>query len=148
MTDGVTRSSIEEQLALTGEIYTTTSGSSMKPLFRTHGCTVKLVRYTGEAKRDDVLLWRDTGGKYLLHRVVRVTEEGYITCGDNRRTLDPPVAREQVLAVLAGYYRGERFVPLTARRYRLYVCLWGRRNLLRTACLALRDGVKRMLGRR
>ncbi len=147
MTDGMTHSSVEEQLALHREVYTTTSGDSMKPLFRTHGCTVKLVAYTGDAARDDVILWRDASGKYLLHRVIRVTEDGYITRGDNRRRDDPPVLRRQVYAVLDGYYRGERFVPLTARRYRLYVRLWGRPNAVRAAYLWVRDGVKRLLGR-
>ncbi len=146
MTGSVTYSSVEEQLALRGEVYTTTTGNSMRPLFRTHGCAVRLVAYTGEAKRDDVILWRDASGKYLLHRVVKVTPEGYITRGDNRIKNDPPILHEQVKAVLAGYYRGEKYVPVTARRYRLYVWTWGRPNWLRAICLRVRTGLKRLFG--
>ncbi len=148
MTDGIHHSSVEEQLAQHGELYTTTSGDSMKPLFRTHGCTVKLVVPQRAIKRDDVVLWRSGGVKYLLHRVVRVTDDDMvITRGDNRRQDDPPVARGEILAVLDGYYKKEKFVPVTARRYRLYVRLWGRPNVLRNIYLWLRDGVKRICGR-
>ncbi len=146
MTD-VVHSSIEEQLVLRGELLSTTTGDSMKPLFHTHGCTVKLVAYEGSAARDDVILWQDASGKYLLHRVVGVTEEGYLTRGDNRRRNDPPVSRDRVRATLAGYYRKETFVPLTARRYRIYVALWGRPNFVRSAILWARDLARRFIGK-
>ncbi len=148
MNEKIFHSSIEEQLALHGVVYTTTEGDSMKPLFHTHGCTVKLVAYEGDAKCFDVILWRDACGKYLLHRVVAVTEDGYITRGDNRRHNDPPITEAQVVARLEGYYKGETFVPLTSRRYRMYVATWGRPNPVRGAWLLTRDLVRRMLGRK
>ncbi len=143
----MTHSSVEEQLAEQGVVYTTTSGDSMRPLFHHHGCTVKLIAYTGNAKRGDVILWRDGSGKYLLHRVVRVTENGYITRGDNRRREDPPVGHAQVMAVLDGYYKKERFTSVSSRRYRAYVVTWGRPNFLRNIVHWLRDIARRMVGR-
>ncbi len=148
MTFDVTHSSMEEQLALHGEHYATTVGYSMKPLFRNHGQTVKLVKYAGSAKRDDVIMWRDHTGKYLLHRVVRVTPDGYVTRGDNHRHDDPPVTHDRVVAVLVGYYKKEKYIPVTARRYRMYVRMWGRPNFLRTAWQWLRDLARRCLGKK
>ncbi len=147
MTVNKTFSTIEEQLSLHGEHYATTWGDSMKPLFRTRGCTVKLIPYRGDAKRDDVVLWREPTGKYLLHRVVRVTEKGLVTRGDNRRLDDPEIPHDWVIAVLAGYYRKEKFVPLTSRRYRAYVRLWGRPNFIRAVWQRTRDLARRCVGR-
>ncbi len=148
MTDGVILSSVREQLDLVGVVYTTTEGDSMRPLFHTHGGTVRLVKYAGGAKRDDVILWQDASGKYLLHRVVRVTDVGYITRGDNRRRNDPAVAEAQVAAVLDGYYKGERFVSVASCRYRMYVATWGRPNPVRAVILWLRDLARRALGKK
>ncbi len=144
-----THSTIEEQLALHGEHYATTVGFSMKPLFRTRGQVVKLLPYRGDIKLYDVILWRDATGKYVLHRVVKITDGGYITRGDNHRKDDPEVARDGVIAVMDGYYKKEnKFISRTSRRYRAYVRLWGRPNFFRTSILWLRDLARRCLGRK
>ena len=139
---------IEEELAAHGVHYSTTVGDSMAPMLCHHRNTVVLRTPKGRAKLYDVILFHRPDGRYVLHRVIRVTEEGYITRGDNRRKNDAPVPEEQLLAVLDGYYKKKKLISSTSRRYRLYVALWGRPNLIRLSYQVLRDVVRRLVGKR
>lgn len=136
-----------EELALHGTLCTTTSGDSMAPLFRTHRSMVSLHTPQGRAKRRDVILFHRPDGRYVMHRVVRVTEDGYITRGDNRRRNDAPVPEEQLLAVMDGYRRGKRFITTDRLGYRLYVFFWGMPNPLKFLLFNLRDFLRLLVGR-
>lgn len=138
---------IEAQLDEHGVYYATTVGDSMAPLFHTHQKVVFLRKKTGRLRRLDVPLVRRDDGGYVLHRIVRVLPDGYVTRGDNRLHCDPPVREDQVLARMEGYYTGSVYTPVTAPRYRAYVCFWAGRNPWRLAflaCCALLGKVRRI----
>lgn len=139
---------IEEELARHGVHYSTTVGDSMAPMLRQRRNTVVLRTPKGRAKRYDVILFLRPDGRYVLHRVIRVTEDGYITRGDNRRQNDAPVPEEQLLAVMDGYYKKKKYISPTSLRYRIYVALWGRPNFLRYLYHSARDLARRILGKR
>ena len=73
------QSTIEEELAAHGVHYATTEGDSMEPLFHTHQSVVCFRPYTGRLKRLDVPLVRREDGHCVLHRIVKVRKDGYIT---------------------------------------------------------------------
>lgn len=134
---------IEEELAEAGVFYGTTSGVSMKPLLRHRGQTIVLRPLGGAraCKHDIVLARRVQDGHYILHRVIRVLEDGYITRGDNCLHRDAPISEKQLLARFEGYYRGDAFIAADARRCRLYLRLWVQ-NPCRTLYLALREAAR------
>ena len=70
----------------------------------------------------DVAFYR-RGEKYVLHRVISVTDGGYLTRGDNTYTLER-VPEEQVLGVLTSFLRDGREYDVTDPRYLMYVRLW------------------------
>ncbi|MBQ8813380.1 MAG: S24/S26 family peptidase [Lachnospiraceae bacterium] len=88
------------------------SGNSMSP-FLIHGRdTVYLSRLTRPARRGDVLLYRRTGGAYILHRVYRVERDSYTMVGDAQAVLEPGIRPEQVIAVMTSALRkGKRQGP-------------------------------------
>lgn len=138
---------LEAALKENGVLYYTTVGDSMAPLLRTHRNTVVLRTPTEEVKRGDVILFHRPGGAYVLHRVIRVTNEGYETRGDNRRHSDRFVPKDCLLAVMDGYYKKKRFISPTRFSYRLYVRVWGMPNPLRRLCLFTRDALRRLVGK-
>lgn len=141
-------STIEEELSQHGVYYATTEGDSMEPLFHTHKSVVCFRPKTRRLLRFEVPLVRREDGHCVMHRIVRVTPEGYIMRGDNRRIDDPFVPESEVIGVMDGYYRGEKFVPVTALRYRAYVFFWGRPNPIKTLWLLLQGGCRRLRRKR
>ena len=64
-------------------------------------------------------------GNYILHRVMKTKPDGYVLCGDNQWVLEWGINDEQVLGVLKGFYRGERYVDCEKNRlYHIYVAIW------------------------
>lgn len=134
---------IEEELAEAGVFYGTTSGVSMEPLLHHRGQTIVLRPLGGARarKHDIVLARRAQDGHYILHRVIRVLEDGYITRGDNCLHRDAPISEAQLLARFEGYYRGDAFIAADAHRCRLYLHLWVQ-NPCRMLYLALREAAR------
>ena len=77
-------STFEEMLADYGMIAYTTKGRSMEPLFHQGRDIVIISPPNGRLKPMDVALYR-RGKAYVLHRVIEVTEDGYLIRGDKWR---------------------------------------------------------------
>jgi hypothetical protein len=125
-----------------GFLITAPYGSSMKPLIRPHLDTVKLI-HKETINRLDVVLYLRRNGDYLLHRVIRIKDNNIYLCGDNHWRLETGVTKEQVIAVLAGVYRKEKYVACDSWRYRIYSIVWSRLRFLRW----LRDFFKRLVNK-
>lgn len=117
---------VVERLQAGQEVVLTVTGGSMRPLFW-HGRTrVLLAKAEGESLRKyDIPLYKRENGQYVLHRVIKVKKgnEGYIITGDAQWETEE-VLPSRVLGKVIGIYRGERLLPVTAFRYRLYERVW------------------------
>ncbi len=87
----------------------TPTGNSMLPLIEEGKDTVKIVPVTVPLKKYDVILYRRPNGKYVLHRIVKITKKGYVLCGDNQVGLEKYVKDGWVIGVMEGYYKGENY---------------------------------------
>lgn len=117
------------ELMHSGFYATTTVGRSMLPLLRERRDSVKLIPAPTTLQSKDVALYLRPDGSLVLHRVLDVRPEGYTMCGDGQVRCEYAVPHAAVLGVMEGYWRDERYIPCTARRYRFYTWLW---------CLSLR----------
>ena len=116
-------STVEETLARQGSCICFPRGISMWPILRNGIDSVLLVPVT-QVKKHDAVLFRRENGQGVLHRVRTVGKDGYGMCGDGQWQVEYPVPREKVVAVVAGYYRREKFLPARSLRCRLYVLFW------------------------
>lgn len=119
----MTERTIEQELDLRGYGLFQTVGDSMEPLLHNRKSTVVIKKKTGPLKRYDVALYRRPHKKeYVLHRVVRVLEDGYLIRGDNRIWREK-VPEEWVVGVMAGCFETEenRYVSCECRIYRKYL---------------------------
>ena len=96
----------------------------MLPLIRQGRDLVVIERVSGRLKKYDVPLYRRDGGQYVLHRVLKVRQDDYVLCGDNRWRRETGVTDRHVRGVLTAVVRDGKELPVTDRRYRLYVHLW------------------------
>ncbi len=120
----MSNSSIEEILADEGRLVYSNVGDSMLPLIRQGRDLVVIERVSGRLKKYDVPLYRRDGGQYVLHRVLKVRQDDYVLCGDNRWRRETGVTDRHVRGVLTAVVRDGKELPVTDRRYRLYVHLW------------------------
>ena len=55
-----------------------------------------------------MVLYRRQNGAYVLHRIAAIGADGtYMMCGDAQTVLEPGIRREQLLAVVTDFARGE-----------------------------------------
>ena len=105
-----------------GEIVITGfSGTSMLPMLRSGKDRVVIEKITSKPKCNDVPLYMSGGRKYILHRIVKVKPQGYVIRGDNLYRNEYNVTDKDIIGVLTGFYRGDKFFSCKSPRYKLYV---------------------------
>lgn len=116
---------LAEVLHSGGEVTLTVTGSSMSPLLRHRRDRVCLTKPPEIGlQKYDIPLFVRPDGKYVLHRIVAVKAGGYAVAGDNQTVREYPVRPEQVIGVVSGIWRGDKYIPCTDFRYRAYCRLW------------------------
>lgn len=119
------KSTFEEELARTGKLVYTNVGDSMLPLIRQDRDLLIIGKKPeGRLKKYDVPLYRRDSGKYVLHRILKVREQDYVICGDNRWKREYGITDRHIIGVLTGIVRDGRTVSVNDRWYQLYVHLW------------------------
>ena len=89
---------LDEVLDSGSEISLMASGVSMEPYIRDKTDKITIVKVTGELKKGDVPLYKRDNGKFVLHRVVGIGNEGYIMRGDNQWVTEYPVKKSSIKA--------------------------------------------------
>jgi len=120
----MSNSSFEEILKNEGRLIYTNVGNSMWPLIREGRDLLVIERPVGRLKKYDVPLYRRDSGQYVLHRVLKVRENDYVICGDNRWHRETGITDRHIIGVLAAIVRDGKKLPVTDWRYRLFVHLW------------------------
>ena len=112
------RLKIEEVMELQGSYIGPTVGVSMLPMLKNRRDTIVVKPKTERLKPLDVALYR-RGDAYVLHRVLRPVEGGYIIRGDNCYS-DENVPEEAVFGVLTEFFRKDKHYFCTDKKYLRY----------------------------
>lgn len=110
---------IEDIIAREGVYVSTISGRSMNPMLVNRRDTVAISPVSGRLKKYDVALYK-VGGKYVLHRVVKVLPDSYIMCGDNCISLEYGITDADIIGKLCEVWRGDEKLDLNSLSYRWY----------------------------
>lgn len=106
-----------------GQLIIAPVGQSMLPLLRPSRDTVVLEPPCFPLRRFDVALYERPDGLMVLHRVLRAAGDEYVLRGDNQAESET-VRREQICAVMTGFFQGERYFFVRSPWYRAYCRLW------------------------
>lgn len=127
---------IEEKLALGGKVTFYPKGTSMLPLIRQGKDRVTLKKQEEPLRKNDVVFYRREDKSFILHRLVKILSDGtYVMCGDNQTVFETGIKDNNVIGVMTGVYRGEKFVSADDFSYRLYVRTLPLRRLWRKSFL-------------
>lgn len=110
---------IEDVLLATGRYVGPTVGMSMFPMLKNRRDTIVVKAKTERLRPLDVALYK-RGDAYILHRVLTVTDAGYIIRGDNCYA-DEIVPEEAVIGVLTEFFRKDKHYYCTDEKYLRYV---------------------------
>ena len=117
-------STFEEIIRRDGRLVYTSVGDSMLPFIRSGKDLLVIEKPQGRLKKYDVPLYRRDSGQYVIHRVLKVRENDYVICGDNRYSREYGITDRHIIGVLTAIVRDGREIPVTDWRYMLYVHLW------------------------
>ncbi len=115
---------LEDILKRDGVLVYKTRGKSMLPMLRQNRDLVTIRPVSGRLKKFDVPLYRRKSGGYLLHRIIAVTENGYVIRGDNTYTNETDVTDSDIVGVLTSFRRNGKDCSVDSKSYRLYVRVW------------------------
>lgn len=123
----INESHMVKALEKQGKIVTVPVGISMWPMLKNRRDHIVIVPVTRPLRRYDVPMYRRSQrNKFVLHRIIRVKKDGgYVICGDNLWRKEYDVRDEDIVGVLAGFFKGERYVDCeTSSLYHAYVYIW------------------------
>lgn len=118
------KTTFEKELERKGTITYTCKGVSMLPLLRQKRDLFTVTKRQGRCKKYDVALYRRADGAYVLHRVVKVCEDGYVILGDNCLNKEYGIKDEDILGVMTSFVRDGKEYSVDAWLYRVYVKVW------------------------
>lgn len=114
---------LQLQMETAGTAALTVTGWSMLPMLHNRKDQVIIAPVTDRCQRTDVILYRRENGRYVLHRILRCTKEGYILCGDNQFFTEK-VNHSQVIAVVTGFVRKGKKYGISHTGYQRYARFW------------------------
>ena len=125
---------LKDELSAGRSVISFTSGVSMEPLLhdkrKKNATHVLIVPITGICQVGDMPLALLPDGRYILHRIIRIDKKQdkviYVTRGDNCVGCEY-VPQEAVYGVVREiYYKNDKTVKVTDKKYQRYVKLWMR----------------------
>ena len=100
------------------------SGNSMFPLFSDASDYAIVKPVSGELKKLDVAVYRNTDGILVIHRIARVRREGLYFAGDRQTVLEGPLSPDLVYGVMTYYIKKGKKHSVRSPLYILYSVGW------------------------
>ena len=114
----------EEEIQNSGKLIYTTVGVSMRPLIKQGRDLLIVTKPQGRLKKYDIPLYKRKNGPYVLHRVVKVKDDGYVILGDNCIKWENDIKDDQIIGVLTSLVRKGKEVDFNSFGYRFYSRAW------------------------
>jgi signal peptidase I len=128
-----------------GKLIYTNVGDSMMPLIKQGRDVLIIQKPSGRLKKYDIPLYQRDNGQYVLHRILKVRENDYVICGDNRCHKETGITDSHIIGVLTGIIRNGKEISVTDFCYRIYVHLWCDLFPFRAFIIRARNFLKRRL---
>ena len=100
-------------------------GYSMYPLF-IPGRDEALIQQADstDCRRNDIVLYRRDQGILVLHRICRITSDGFSLVGDNQYEVEGPLRRDQIIGKLIAVNHNNREFSVKNPLYKFVSSLW------------------------
>ena len=110
---------LEELLNEQGYLLYTTVGISMMPLLRQQKDLVEIHKKDRPIRKYDLAMYK-RNDRYILHRCIDVTSEGYVFAGDHNTYKEYDVTDNMIIGLMSRVIRNGKDIDLSSVSYRLY----------------------------
>lgn len=100
------------------------TGNSMRPFLIDGRDTVHLSRLTRPLRRGDAVLYRRKNGKYVFHRVYRVSKDGITMLGDAQTIPEPGIQPDQIIAIMTSAERKGKPISPGSFWWEFFAKIW------------------------
>lgn len=138
---------IEKYLETHDHLVYSNKGVSMLPMLK-EGRDLMIVRRKlpdERLKKYDVAIYIRPPHAYVLHRIIKAEEDGYVFLGDNCENKEYNIREDQVIAVMTAFVHKGRQIDINNRGYRFYSRFWYHIFPLRMAWRKSKRFIKRVL---
>lgn len=116
---------IKELLACNKQAIFTVSGISMLPFIGNRRDQVLIsTRDFTNLKKGDIVLFQYDSGVYILHRIYKITQHGYITMGDGNLHYDDEIRYDQIIGVVDKIYRKNKEIDINNNLFKFVSNIW------------------------
>lgn len=119
----IKHTSIEEAVKA-GNFVIHSHGVSMWPMIRNGKDSIRIEPVEGRLKKNDIPLYKDRLGRYVVHRIIKVTDTGYVICGDGLYEREYDITDKNIIGRVEGFFRKEKYISCQSKGYKLYVKIW------------------------
>lgn len=106
------------------EVVLNITGSSMSPFLIHQRDAVMLGKIVTPPQRGDIVLFQREDGSYVVHRVRKVSDEGYFMIGDGQSETEGPVPRERLRAIVTKVRRKAQWIGRNDLKWRFFASVW------------------------
>ena len=106
------------------QVIITATGDSMRPFLRDGEDKVVLCRLKTSPKKNDVLFYLRDDGTYVLHRVFKVKNGGYVMLGDAQLIPEYGITDKHIIAVASAFIKNGKQIGCNSFSYLTRVRLW------------------------
>lgn len=101
-------------------------GDSMFPLLRNSIDVVYIIKIPDNYvfKKYDVVLYRRKNNQIVLHRIIKVADNGFVICGDGENVKEYNIDKSQIIGLLTEFYRKKKHHKVTDKSVKLYSFYW------------------------
>lgn len=113
-----------ETLETEGEVSFTVTGNSMFPMLRNREDKVWLKKPVFSLKKYDIPFYIRSDGRFVLHRIIKTVDGGYIIRGDNCNYIETDITDDKIIAVVKRFKRGKHIYSVDSAGYKIYCRLY------------------------
>ena len=100
------------------------SGNSMAPFLVHERDYIYFKKPDRELKRGDMVFYQRLNGQFIMHRIFNVAPDGYYLVGDNQVTLEGPIDRAQIFALVTKVKRKNHLIGPDNLLWKFFADTW------------------------
>lgn len=101
---------LKEQVSLGKEVSMIITGNSMSPFLEHGRDTIYFKKPDRKLHRGDMVFFQRDSGKFVMHRILKITEDGYYFLGDNQTEPEGPLSEAHIFAIISKVKRKGRMI--------------------------------------
>ncbi len=134
----------KEQLENGKKVQFAPSGISMRPMLDDKVDQVYLEKATKEnVRKKDVVLFQSDNGAYILHRIIKLDEQGFVTRGDHNYYNDKKQSYDKLIGKLYQFQHKGKKHSVCGLSYKMYVLIWLGSYLPRKMLMLIKQKIKK-----